>query len=366
MESLKVLVLEDEPADFTLIERTLRRMEGFRVKVKLATDLPAARRAADQHEFDAALIDYSVCGDCGLDLVPLLSSPKHKCAPILLTGQFTQAVHRHAMSAGVVASLPKDRLDPIMLGTAISHALQNRHLLSALHSCTDELARARNEKLDVAANFTRLLGNSLQPVVNCAAGIEQSIAGQADYSQVASQVKWIRRLTSDLKAFCQDTSALVTEIHTSAEDSGSVDLQLVLMDAMRLIAERKQQAAIDVNVAYLDHPLHVRGNESALLRALVDIIMACVAHMMPHGRLEIKLAATATDVCLGIGSLFFYSRPDNIRLDGALRVARSRALLERYGGELELRETPEPNGCVVFVRLPLASRATASRYSSVA
>jgi CheY-like chemotaxis protein len=366
MESLKILVVEDEPADFKLIERTLRRMEGFKVKVKLATDLPAAHIAADQQEFDAALIDYSVCGDCGLDLVPHLSSPEHKCAPILLTGQFTQAVHRHALSAGVVASLPKDRLDPVLLGTAIRHGLQNRHLLSALHSCSDELARARNEKLDVAANFTRLLGNSLQPVVNCAAGVEQSIAGHADYSQVASQVKWISDLTSDLKAFCHDTSALVTEIHTSAENAACVDLQMLLVDVMRLIAKRKQLPAVHVNVAYLDHPLPVRGNESALLRALVDIITACVAHMMPNGRLDIKLAATTTDVCLGIGSFHFSSRPDDIRLDGALRVARGRALLERYGGELELRETPEPNGGVVFARLPLTSRAHAQRYSSVA
>ena len=366
MEPLKVLVVEDEPADFVLIERSLRRMEGYKVKIKLATDLPAARLAADRHKFDAALIDYSVCGDCGLDVVPQLMTREHKCAPILLTGQFTQAVHRHAMSAGVVASLPKDRLDHVLLGTAISHALQNRHLLSALHSCSDELAHARNEKLDVAANFTRLLGNSLQPVVNCVAGMEQSIAGRDDYSQMAGQVKWIRRLASDLKAFCHDTSALIAEIHTSPEPAACVDLQVVLADAMRLIAKHKQQAAIEVKVAYLDHPLSIRANQSALLRALADIVLACVAHMMPNGRLEIKLAATATDVCLGIGSQHFCSRPDNIRFDGALRVARGRALVERYGGEVDLRETPEPNGCVVFVRLPLALRADVSRYSSVA
>lgn len=366
MEALKVLVVEDEPADFALIERTLRRVDGYQVEVKLATDLPAARNAVAQHTFDAALIDYSVCGGCGLDLVPQLISQRHKCAPILLTGQFTREVHRHAMHAGIVASLPKDRLDPIMLGAAIRHALQNRHLLAALHSCSDELARARDEKLDVAANFTRLLGNSLQPIVNCAAGIEQSIAEQAAPSHVVRHVEWIRRLTTDLKAFCQDTSALVSDIHISTKRAAHVDLQMTLVDVMRLVAKRKQQAEIEVDVAFLDHPVLVRGHESALLRALVDVVLACLVHMRPKGRLEVKLAASANGVCLGIGSRHFASRPDNIRFEGALRVARSRALLERYGGELELRDTPEPNGCVVLVRLPLAVPAGASRYSRVA
>ena len=366
MESLNVLIVEDEPADAALIERTLRRMEGFKVEVKLATDLTAARRAVDQHRFEAALIDYSIRGDCGLDLVPHLTSPKQTCAPILLTGQLTHAVHRRAISAGVLASLPKDRLDPLLLGTAISHALQTRYLLAALHSCSDQLARARNERLDVAGNFAHLLANALQPVVNCAAGLEDAIVSQGATAQVAGQAKHVRQLTTDLNVFCRDTSALVSEIHASREPAACIDLQEVVVDAVRLVAKCGQREEVRIDVAYLDHPIPVRANRSALLRALVDVVLACAAHMMPDGRLEIKLATTADNVCLGIGSRNFASRPDNIRHHGALSVARSRALLDRYGGELELRATPEPNGCVVLVRLPLTSWERAKRYSSMA
>lgn len=203
-------------------------------------------------------------------------------------------------------------------------------------------------------------------MVNCAAGLEDAIVSQGATAQVVGQAKYVRQFTTDLNVFCRDTSALVTEIHASREPAACIDLQEVVVDAVRLVAKCGQRDEVRIDVAYLDHPIPVRANRSALLRALVDVVLACAAHMMPDGRLEIKLATTADNVCLGIGSRNFASRPDNIRHHGALRVARSRALLDRYGGELELRATPEPNGCVVLVRLPLTSWERAKRYSSMA
>src|SRR5262249_43251952 len=151
-------------------------------------------------------IDFFVNGHCGLDLVPELIAQHGRCAPILLTSELTQSVHRHALRAGVLASVPKENLDPRVLEIALRQALQHRYLLTRLINCLGELSHANGEKLDLAANFTRLLASSLESVVNCAAGIEHSLATGTERSHVLTQVRSLRHLASDLRHYCRETA----------------------------------------------------------------------------------------------------------------------------------------------------------------
>lgn len=366
LESIRVLVVEDEPSDFALIERMLGRLEGFNAQITLASNLVAAQAAANENQFDAALVDFYVCGQCGLDLVPQLMSKGTNCAPILLTGELTPAVQRHAIKAGVLASLPKDKLDPRLLETVIRHALRNRQLLARLFSCLDELAQSRSEKTNLAANFMGLVANSLEQVVNGAAGVEQYVMGEEHRAHLAPQVRALSCISSDLKTYCRDTSRLLSRLDDDDDAGGCVDLQALLVDAVRLVDQRKTQRQIEIGMALLDHPVRVGGNATVLLRALVDLILACLAHVMPKGRLEIKVAMEDNQICLGIGSLQFCSRPDTIRLGGALGIARSRALLGQYHGTVQIMDTPNhQQGYVALVRLPRERRGDQSGFGKV-
>jgi CheY-like chemotaxis protein len=361
LETLRVLVVEDEPSDFALIERTLGRLESFNVEIELARDLPAARQAAKQTQFDAALIDFFVRGDCGLDLVPELVARHGQCAPILLTGQLTQTVHTHALRAGVLASLPKDNLDPRLLEVALRHALQNRNLVTRLLNCLGELAHANDEKLELVANFTRLMASSLEAVVNCAYGIEHSVASHSDRAHLMPQVRSLCHLASDLRHYCRETSAQLGGRQGEDEDDSVVDLQAALSDVVHVVSQRQNRRQADITIAFQEHPVFVYGNEASLLRALTDLLQACLLHLAPKGRIEIMVAANDDRICLGICSKDFSARPDNIRLGGALRVVRSRALLERDGGSVEIQSTPAQDGYVVLVALKPATHKDVAR-----
>ena len=354
MESIRVLVIEDNPSDFALIERTLGRLEGFNVQITLASNLPAARAAARTKEFDAALVDLFVCNECGLDVVPQLLSQGRNCAPILLTGDLTPKVQRNAVNAGVFASLPKDKLDARLLGTVIRHALQNRHLLGRLVASLDEVERARSERMSLAADFMGLLAAALEPVVNGAAGIEKYIAGEGHSEHLAPQVEALSRMSRELRLYCRDTSALLSSLGFGDDGADRVDLQTLLVDAVRIVGDRDKDRRIEINMAMLDHPAPVWADEPILLRALVDLFVACLSHVAPNGRLDVKVAMEEDDICLGIGSRQFCARPDALRLNGALRVARSRALLERCRGTVQILDTPDRRGYVALVRLPSA------------
>jgi response regulator of citrate/malate metabolism len=354
LESIRVLVIEDNPNDFALIERVLDRLEGFDAQVTLASNLTAARAIAKTNEFDTALVDLFVRNECGLDVVPQLLSRGRSCAPILLTGDLTPKVQRNAMNAGVFASLPKDKLDAPLLETVIRHALQNRHLLSRLLSCLDEVERARSERMTLAADFMGLLATALEPVVNGAAGIEHYVAGEQHSVHLVPQVQALSRISRDLKSYCRDTSTLLSRIDYDHDGGECLDLQSLLIDVVRVVGERKKDRNIDIGMAMLDHPVPVHGDETILLRALVDLVLACLSHVVPNGRLDIKVAMEEDEICLGIGSLQFCARPDALRLNGALRVARSRALFDRCHGSVQIVDTPDRRGYVVLVRLPRA------------
>lgn len=357
MESIRVLVVEDNPSDFALIKRALDRLEGFEVQITLASNLPAARAVAKVKDFDAALVDLFVCNECGLDVVPQLLSQGKNCAPILLTSDLTPKVQRHAMNAGVFASLPKDKLDAPLLETVIRHALQNRHLLARLVASLDEVERARSERTSLAADFMGLLAAALEPVVNGAAGIEQYVAGEDHSEHLVPQAKALSRISNDLKAYCRDTSALLSSLDLENDGRSCVDLQALLLDVVRIAGDRMKDRKVDINMAMLDYPVPVCADETILLGAMVDLILACLSHVAPNGRLDIKVAMEGDDICLGIGSRQFRARPDALRLDGALRVARSRALLDRCRGTVQILDTPDRRGYVALVRLPRARTA---------
>lgn len=86
----KVLIVDDHPIFRMGMAELLNQEDDF-VVVAVAEDLVSARRALKQHEPDLAIIDITLAGDNGLDLVKEISGQK-KSLPILVLSMHDEQV----------------------------------------------------------------------------------------------------------------------------------------------------------------------------------------------------------------------------------------------------------------------------------
>lgn len=357
MKSINVLVVEDEAVDFALMERSLNRLTGFKADVTFASSLPEARIAARKKKFDTALVDFFLRGECGLDLVPELASRGTGCAPILVTSELTQAVYHRAINGGAIACLAKDKLDPQLLESAIRQGLENQRLLGCLRNSQNEVTRARAEKNMLASHFTGLFAVSLDSLLNSATGLERTVAEDADRSQLMQQASALKTLTKDLHEYCRDTSQLLLE---AGAGESNLDLQEILLDAVRIVSQGNNPQAIHFDVALLHHPAPIRANAAILTRAITDLLFSFVAHIISSGRIEIRIAMEEHRVCLCVSSRQFRMQPVETNLGSMLRIARCRELIGQFCGVLDILEQPDQFGFKVLLCLPRRRKNGAS------
>ena len=130
---LRVLIIDDDPSDISLMDRALRRMVRYEVQVLSATSLATARWVLAAEPQDLILIDYSLQAECGTELVRELSEQGSSIPVILLTSLWTAEIEAEVLEAGGVACLAKDDLTPRIMETTVRQALRGQALETTLH-----------------------------------------------------------------------------------------------------------------------------------------------------------------------------------------------------------------------------------------
>ncbi len=121
---LRVLIVEDNPADAELIARQLRRA-GFDAEWK-RVDTEPEYLASLHSDLDVILSDYEMPQFSGLRALELLKARNLEIPFILVSGTIGEEMAVAAMKQGAADYLLKDRLT--RLGSAITHTLEQSRL----------------------------------------------------------------------------------------------------------------------------------------------------------------------------------------------------------------------------------------------
>ncbi|MEQ8825431.1 MAG: response regulator [Filomicrobium sp.] len=332
-EHLRILVVEDEPADRLLIERTLNKVKGFFTYVAYASDLETARQIMYDVPFDVALLDFMVVGECGAELIPELTERNPKCAPILVTGQLSPATHHHAILMGAVASLPKDKLDPLLLEVTIRHAVLTCLRSQASKSAEDSVRRYRS---NFAAAHSELVGAALSDLATGISDLEQAVAGELENHEVNNSARRLRNLADDLRTFFQDCEQLNTGKENDPDESHRCDLQAALRDVARIANSGCRGRDVTLDIAVPETPLFVDVSDSVLRTALVDLIVSALlpAESTVASRLEIHTTDLADEDRVRVDIKI--ARQDGFDTQASQLLERTKAFLEPAGGNLDL------------------------------
>ncbi len=131
LETIKVLLVEDDEDDYILTSGLFDEMKGNRFQVEWLESYQAGLAAMLRNQHDVCLLDYRLGAKNGIELLQEALDKGCQSPIILLTGLADHAVDLQAMKAGAADYLVKDVLRADSLERSIRYAVERKRLASA-------------------------------------------------------------------------------------------------------------------------------------------------------------------------------------------------------------------------------------------
>ncbi len=126
LDTLRVLLVEDDEDDYLITRDMLARQERVRFTVDWRSQYRESLQAIREGNHDVYLIDYRLGEHTGLDLVRDGFATRPYAPVIMLTGEATYEMDLEATALGVTDYLVKQKLDPQILERSIRYAISHQ------------------------------------------------------------------------------------------------------------------------------------------------------------------------------------------------------------------------------------------------
>jgi diguanylate cyclase (GGDEF)-like protein len=322
---LRLLLVEDDPADARLVRELLRDCRDAFTVVHAARLAEALELAATQ-PVDVILLDLTLPDSSGLETVQRACAAVPGLPIVVMTGVEDEEIALRAVAEGVQDYLVKGQIEPALLGRSLAYAIERkaferqlRH--HALHDAPTGLPNRRLllERLDAASLRQRRQGT---PFTVLSISLDNHRAINTSYG-LALGDRWLDAMVARLAALLQrgDTLARVGPEHFVA------------------LVETGEPAAVLGLAARIQHELqrreHVDGEE-LFTTASIGITTSDTRHEHPEQHLRDAVAAMSQVRAQGGGRHCIFDAPmhehmvSRLRLDAELRQALERDELEPY------------------------------------
>lgn len=130
--ALKILLVEDNPADVRLLREYLSDSPTLRFELETVGWLSAALQVVAQRRFDLVLVDLSLPDCRGLATFQRLRQAAPDTPIVVLSGLDDESLAISAVREGAQDYLVKGRIEPYLLGRAIRYAVERHRFERAL------------------------------------------------------------------------------------------------------------------------------------------------------------------------------------------------------------------------------------------
>ena len=131
-EAIRVLLIDDDEEEFTLLKAALSQIQGTRFVLDWADSYGGGLHRIGQGGYHAYLIDYRLGMMNGVDLVREARAEGCEAPLIMLTGESSRTVDMEAMEAGATDFLQKGKTSPELLERSIRYAITHTETTQAL------------------------------------------------------------------------------------------------------------------------------------------------------------------------------------------------------------------------------------------
>lgn len=241
---LRVLLVEDNPADARLIEKRLLQVDGqelgMRHDLVHVERLTTALDELERERYDVVLLDLGLPESTGIETAERVIETHPQVPVVVLTGLKNDEVALEAIRIGAQDYLRKTRdMDGAMLARAIRYAIER--------NAREQQLELRTERLE---EFATVLSHELRNPLNIALGftdMARDAGGKADLDRIKRALDRIDLLVEKLLKMPElaatdgfetvDTALLVAECWA---DVDTRDAELVVHDLPSVTADRER------------------------------------------------------------------------------------------------------------------------------
>jgi DNA-binding NarL/FixJ family response regulator len=141
---LRILLVEDNPADSRLISEYLKEAKNCRFELVYADRLSAGLKILAQGKVDLVLLDLNLPDSTGFDTFTKMQTAMPQIAVVVLTGLADEKMAVQAVRDGAQDYLIKSTLDGSLLSRAIRYAIERHRLGESVQARTRELQEMEN------------------------------------------------------------------------------------------------------------------------------------------------------------------------------------------------------------------------------
>ena len=374
MDTLKILITDDEPGMRTAVERSLR---GFKVNlpdvngevsftVEQAADGEEALEKINASAPDILLLDYKLPGISGLDVLEQISSIQGDMLTIMITAYASLETAVTATKRGAYDFLAKP-FTPEELKNTIRKA-SSRLIL------TKQARRLAEEKRKVRFQFISVLAHELKSPLAAIEGYLQIIKSHANGEELPAYDHIIDRSMVRLDGM---RKLIIDLLDMTRIESGEKQRDLIEVDivsAARRVIDNNQPEAQKRNITInllSDKPIIMTADSGEIEIILNNLISNAVKYNRDNGKVDVKITAqeekvitTVSDTGIGMTKEeadklfndFVRIKNEKTRtiLGSGLGLSIVRKLAMLYGGEATVSSEPEVGSTftVVLNRLP--------------
>jgi signal transduction histidine kinase len=375
---LRVLILEDRPADARLVMHELKQA-GFECDWKLAEDESSFASHLDPPP-DVIVADYSLPQYDALRALRLMRARELDIPFLIVSGSIGEDTAVAAMREGAADYLLKDRL--ARLGEAVRLALEQQRLRNekrqveeALRQSEQSLKEANRRKDEFLAMLAHELRNPLAPVRNGLQVLKFSTRMDGTVQQLVGmmerQVQHMVRLIDDLLDVSRITRGKIT-LHKEPVPLATVVARAV--EASRPLIDARHHT---LQVSMPRETLTVSADSTRLAQVFTNLLNNAAKFSEEHGRIRLVVEREGNEAVIRVGDNGAGIRPDLLpqvfdlfvqgdqtldRTQGGLGIGLTlvKSLVEMHDGTAQAASDGPGTGSEFIVRLPLHRAAQPS------
>ena len=266
-QTLKILLIDDNPADAELLRRLLNKIPEFQVEFTHCLDAESGQQALAAEETDCLLLDYRLGEHDGLEVLASIRTLGNDVPIIVLTGAGNEAVAVEAMKRGAQDYMIKDVVVPeVMTPKALYRAITNAIEKVRLKRLVAEKQRELEAFVSVASHDLKTplcaVRNNVEVILDFYR--DKPLDAEGNEFLVAA-LRMLDRMTKMLDSLLEYSRA-----GRSAKALGPVDLKSCMKSVVENLQALIEETQAKVIVGLM--PPTVAGDEVALVQLLQNLI----------------------------------------------------------------------------------------------
>lgn len=367
---IRVLFVEDDPADARLIRVFLQRMRGIGpVELEHADRLETALALLRQASFDVVLLDLSLPDSSGFGTLLRVQQAAPDTAVVVLTGLDDPDFAIEAVHAGAQDYLVKGQGDGLLIYRSLLYATERKRLEQELIKATRQATAANQRKSQFLAAMSHELRTPLNAILGFSEMIKEQILGPCGNPRYVDYARDIFTAGIHLLGLINDILDLSkVEAGRMQLLEEEIDIPRLVAECLEMVAETARNRGLTLRREEPEGRFRLRGDARLLRQILLNLLSNSLKFTPSGGSISVHLERSAgaaviqiRDTGIGIAAEAMERVIEEFQ-QADITVARdhggtglglplSRRFMALHGGELVL-ESQVGAGTTATLRFP--------------